>query len=122
MCFNMVYNPYHCVPSFIAAALILLLFFKFSRQNHNVLSITIVVLGILGLIGYISAGRFRFFPLDLFTVHAWTGLMTFLLSVYLLANGIALHKRHCYMGRIILALVAIALFTGLMLFFGLTFQ
>jgi len=117
----MVFNPLHCIPSFIAAILILFLFFKFSKRNHKVLSIIIVVLGILGLIGYISAGRFRFFPLDLFSFHAWMGLTTLLFSVYLLVNGIALHKKHCYLGRIISALVGIALITGLMLFFGLTF-
>lgn len=91
-------------------------------RNHKILSITIVAFGILGLIGYISAGRIRFFPLDLFTFHAWMGLTTLLLSVYLLINGIAVHKKHCHLGRIISALATIALFTGLMLFFGITLQ
>ncbi|MDD1750540.1 MAG: hypothetical protein LUO89_11780 [Methanothrix sp.] len=118
----MVFNPMHCVPSFIAAFLILILFFKFSKRNHIALSITMVFLGILGLIGYISAGRIRFFPLDLFTFHAWIGLMTLLLSIYLLVNGKFFHKKHCYLGRIISALAAIALLTGLMLFFGLTLK
>lgn len=115
----MVFVPLHCVPSLIAAILILLLTFKFSRQRHKTLSITIVVFGILGLIGYIYAGRIRFFPLDFFTFHAWIGLATLLLSVYLFVNGIALHKRHCYLGPIISFLAAIALITGIMLFFNL---
>jgi uncharacterized membrane protein YozB (DUF420 family) len=118
----MVFNPLHCVPSFIAAILILFLVFKFLNRNHKALSITIASLGILGLIGYISAGRIRFFPLDLFTIHAWIGLATLLLSIYLLINGIFFHKKHCNLGRIISALAAIALLTGLMLFFGLTFM
>jgi hypothetical protein len=117
----MVFVPLHCVPSFIAAILILVLVFKFSKQNHKALSIAIVVFGIIGLIGYISAGRIRFFPIDFFTFHAWIGLATLLLSIYLFINGIALHKSHCYLGRIISFLTAFALVTGLMLFFGLTF-
>ncbi len=118
----MVFNPLHCVPSFIAAILILFLFFKFSNRNHKALSITIVSLGILGLVGYFSAGRIRFFPLDLFTFHAWIGLATLLLSIYLLINGIFFHKKHCNLGRVISTLAAISLLSGLMLFFGLTFM
>ena len=117
----MVFVPLHCIPSFIAAIFILLLVSKFSRQNHKVLSVIIVIFGIFGLIGYISAGRIRFFPLDIFTIHAWIGLSTLLLSFYLFVNGIAIHKRHCYLGPIILSLAAISLITGLMLFFGITF-
>ncbi len=82
----------------------------------------IIVFGIIGLIGYLSEGRIRFYPLDIFTFHAWTGLATFLLSIYIFINGFHLRRRHCHLGRIISFLASVALLTGLMLFFGLTFN
>ncbi len=118
----MVFNALHCIPSFVTAILILMLFLKFSKQNHKEISIAIVVLGIFGLIGYLSAGRIRFFPLDIFTFHTWIGLATLILSLYLVINGLVIHKKHCNLSRIIAAIAAIALLTGLMLFFGITFK
>ncbi|UEC42805.1 MAG: membrane protein of unknown function [Methanothrix sp.] len=118
----MVFVLVHCVPSFIAGVLILLLYFKFSKKNHRFISFAIIIFGIIDLIGYIYEGRIRFFPLDLFTFHAWIDLTTFLLSIYMFVNGIVFHKSHCYLGRVISLSARIALITGMMLFFGLTFQ
>ena len=50
-----------------------------------------------------------------FAFHARIGLTTLLLSIYFLINGIFFNKKHCDLGRIISALAAIALLTGLML-------
>jgi hypothetical protein len=119
----MVFSPLHWVPSLLAALLTLAIAFNACGKPHKSLSATTVLLALLGLVGYISAGSFRFFPLDFHTFHAWTGLFTLTLSISLFVDKIIIHKletaKHCYIGKLAALLGAITLIMGLMMLSGL---
>ena len=80
-------------------------------------------MALLGLAGYISGGNIRFFPIDFHTFHAWLGLATLTLSVFLFADKILLHqtesKKHCRLGKLAALLAAISLIMGLAMLLGL---
>ena len=82
-----------------------------------------ILLALLGLAGYISGGNIRFFPIDFHTFHAWLGLATLTLSVFLFADKILLHqtesKKHCRLGKLAALLAAISLIMGLAMLLGL---
>ncbi len=71
----------------------------------------------------LSAGSFRFLPIDFHTFHAWVGLSTLTLSIFLFVDRIILHKlaaaKHCYLGKLVALLAAITLIMGLLMLYGL---
>ncbi len=117
----MVFSVLHWLPSAIAAILTILIVFGFKKQFHKYLSIATVVFALFGLIGYLSAGNIRFYPLDFHTIHSWIGLSALLLSCYIFIDGIIPRKslRHCRLGYIAAALSVIALLMGLAMLSGI---
>jgi len=119
----MVFSPLHWIPSTLAALMILSFAIAPNRKQHKALSAATVLLGLLGLAGYISAGSFRFFPIDLHTFHAWVGFFALALSIFLFADKIFLHAidpgKHCRLGKLAALLAAVALVVGLLMLSGL---
>ena len=119
----MVLSPLHWVPSALAALLTFALAFNAYGKPHKALGRATILLALLGLAGYISGGNIRFFPIDFHTFHAWLGLATLTLSVFLFADKILLHqtesKKHCRLGKLAALLAAISLIMGLAMLLGL---
>ena len=119
----MVFSPLHWVPSALAALLTFALAFNAYGKPHKALGGATILLALLGLAGYISGGNIRFFPIDFHTFHAWLGLATLTLSVFLFADKILLHqiesKKHCRLGKLAALLAAITLIMGLAMLLGM---
>jgi hypothetical protein len=119
----MVFSPLHWVPSALAALLTFSLAVNAYGKPHKALSAATVLLALLGLAGYLSAGSFRFSPIDFHTFHVWVGLSTLTLSIFLFVDKIILHKleadKHCYLGKLVALLAAITLIMGLLMLYGL---
>ena len=119
----MVFSPLHWVPSTLAALIILSFVIIPNRRQHKALGTATVLLALLGLAGYVSAGSFRFFPIDLHTFHAWVGFFALALSIFLFADKIFLHAidpgKHCRLGKLAALLAAVALVVGLLMLSGL---
>ncbi len=113
----MVFSPLHWIPSAIAAILTILSVFKFSSRFHKALGSALIFFATLGLIGYISAGNIRFYPMDFHTIHAWIGLAAFILSCYLFLDRLTRHGnrplQNCRFGYVAALLASIALLMGL---------
>ncbi len=118
----MVFSPLHWIPSTLAALVILSFAVTHNRRQHKALGAAAVLLSLLGLAGYISAGSFRFFPTDLHTFHSWVGFFALALSVFLFADKIFLHAidpgRHCRLGKLAALLAAVALVVGMLMLSG----
>ena len=119
----MVFSPLHWIPSTLAALIILSFVITPNRKHHKALGAAAILLALLGLAGYISAGSFRFFPIDLHTFHAWVGFFALALSILLFADKIFLHAidpgKHCRLGKLAALLAAVALVVGLLILSGL---
>ncbi|MDD1758353.1 MAG: molybdopterin-dependent oxidoreductase [Methanotrichaceae archaeon] len=119
----MVFSNLHWVPSFLAALLTFALAFNAYGKPHRDLSVATILLALVGLFGYVSAGSFRFFPIDFHTLHAWAGLFTLTLLIILFVDKIKIHKikatKHCSLGKLVALLAGITLVMGLMMLFGL---
>jgi DMSO/TMAO reductase YedYZ molybdopterin-dependent catalytic subunit len=119
----MVFLPLHWIPSALAALLTFALAFNEYGKPHRALGGATILLALLGLVGYISGGNIRFFPIDFHTVHAWAGLAALTLSIYLFIDRIILHKvgaaKHCNLGKLAALLAAISLIMGLAMLSGL---
>lgn len=122
----MVFSPYHWVPSAAAAILTIALVISMHRKAHRNLGRITVVLAALGLAGYISAGNFRFWPLDFHVAHSWIGLGSLLTSILTFLDRRLLSKgrssRHCRLGKTAAILAAITLVMGLMMLSGVVSQ
>jgi DMSO/TMAO reductase YedYZ molybdopterin-dependent catalytic subunit len=119
----MVFSPLHWIPSILAALTLLGLAINPFRKQHKVLSAAAILLGLLGLVGYISAGSYRFLPIDLHTFHVWIGFSALSLSVFLFIDKSSLHmirpEMHCKIGKLAAILAAVALVIGFLLLLGL---
>ncbi len=117
----MVFSTFHWLPSAIAAILTVIIALGPRRKLHKYLSIAAVLFALFGLIGYLSAGNFRFYPLDIHTIHSWIGLSALLLYCYIFIDGMIPHKpiQHCRLGYITAALSVIALIMGLAMLSGI---
>jgi DMSO/TMAO reductase YedYZ molybdopterin-dependent catalytic subunit len=120
---NMVFSPLHWIPSALAAFLILSFAVDPFRKQHKTLSAAAVLLGILGLVGYISAGSFRFLPIDFHTFHVWIGFSALSISVFLFIDKFFFHmiepEMHCLLGKLAAILATVALFVGVLMLLGL---
>jgi len=119
----MVFLPLHWIPSILAALIILSSAVNPFRKQHKILGAAAVLFGLLGLVGYISAGSFRFLPIDLHTFHVWIGFSALSLSVFLFADKFSLHmirpEMHCKLGKLAAILAVVALVVGFSMFLGL---
>jgi DMSO/TMAO reductase YedYZ molybdopterin-dependent catalytic subunit len=120
----MVFLPLHWVPSALAALLTFgALALNAYGKPHKALGGATILLALTGLVGYVSGGNIRFFPIDFHTLHAWLGLATLTLSVFLFVDRIILHKveaaKHCRLGKLVALLAAITLVMGLAMLSGL---
>jgi DMSO/TMAO reductase YedYZ molybdopterin-dependent catalytic subunit len=119
----MVFSQLHWIPSTLAALIILSFAIAHNRRHHKDLGIATVLLAFLGLAGYISAGSFHFFPIDLHTFHAWVGFFALALTIFLFADKIFLHAidpgKHCRLGKLAAFLAAVALVVGILMLYGL---
>jgi DMSO/TMAO reductase YedYZ molybdopterin-dependent catalytic subunit len=119
----MVFSQLHWIPSTLAALIILSFAIAHNRRHHKALGAATVLLALLGLAGYISAGSFRFFPIDLHTFHAWAGFFALALTIFLFADKIFLHAidpgKHCRLGKLAALLAAVALVVGILMLSGL---
>ena len=117
----MVFSSLHWVPSLLAALLTFAVASNYGKP-HRGLSMATVLLALLGLVGYISVGRFRFFPIDFHTLHSWIGFVTLTLTVFLFGDKLIKHKleaaKHCYLGKLAALLAAITLVMGFMMLYG----
>ena len=118
----MVFSPLHWIPSTLAALIILSLAIAPNRRHHKALGVAAILLALLGLAGYISAGSFRFFPIDLHTFHVWVGFFALALTIFLFADKIFLHTidpgKHCRLGKLAALLAAVALVLGMLMLSG----
>jgi len=120
----MVFVPLHWVPSALAAILTISLAFVTGGRNHRNIGLAASVFGVLGLIGYISAGNFRFYPFDFHVVHTLMGLATLLLTLYIFISRSYFKKEfkdHCSAGNIAAFLAAVTLIMGVLMLTGLVF-
>jgi hypothetical protein len=119
----MVFSSLHLVPSLLAALLTFALAFNAHGKQHRGLGASAALLALLGLIGYISGGSIRFFPIDFHTLHSWIGLATLILTLFLIVDKLTTHKleaaKHCYLGKLAALLAAITLFMRLMMLYGI---
>ena len=117
----MVFSLLHWLPSAIAAVLAVMLAIVKGRRWHRLLGSTMAVFALVGLLGYLEAGSFRFTPLDFHTLHAIVGIVALVLSsgVFIYAT-IAEDKRniHCWPGYLAAAFALTSLLMGLMLLLG----
>jgi len=122
----MVFSPLHFVPSAIAAVLTIAQVMSMHKQAHRNLGRITVLLAILGLIGYISAGNFRFWPLDFHVAHSLIGLAALMTSIFVFLDRRLISKgrssRHCRMGKAAAGLAAITLLMGLLMLSGVVSQ
>jgi hypothetical protein len=118
----MVFYQLHWVPSVVAALLTIILTFA-PQRYHRYLVLAMLFFGALGFIGYLHAGIFRFYPLDLHTIHSWLGLMAIIISAsnYLHAKLAESPRKmsHCRVGYLAALVAVLALLTGLILLSGI---
>lgn len=116
----MVFSPWHYLPSAFSALLVMALVLR--GRSHRSLALIMALSGLLGLVGYLSGGNFRFSPLDFHVLHSWAGLTALALSLGLFLDGAWAHKVrgkvHCRLGRIALAFAVLALASGLLMLSG----
>lgn len=117
----MVFSVLHWLPSAIAAILTVLMAFGFKRQLHKYIGIAAISSAFIGLVGYLSQGNVRLYPLDFHTIHSWIGLSAFLLSIYIFIDRIVQRRssRHCRLGYAAASLSVIALLMGLAMLSGI---
>lgn len=119
----MVFSPLHWVPSALAALLTFTLALNAYGKPHKALGGATILLAFLGLAGYIYVGNIRFFPIDFHTFHAWLGLATLVLSIFVFFDKILFHwtkaEKHCSLGKLAASLAALTLVMGLMMLLGL---
>jgi DMSO/TMAO reductase YedYZ molybdopterin-dependent catalytic subunit len=77
----------------------------------------------LGLVGYLSRGEFRFYPLDPHVLHSLLGIIALILTLTVFLDGMLFHKfhgkAHCRLGYIAAFFAVFALLSGLYLLSGL---
>lgn len=119
----MVFSTLHWVPSALAAFLTFALAFNAYGKPHKALGGATILLALMGLVGYVSSGNIRFFPIDFHTFHALLGLSTLTLLVFLFVDKILIHwtepEKHCRLGKLAALLAAITLVMGLVMLLGL---
>ncbi len=117
----MVFAPLHYIPSTISALLII--FLAGRARPHKILALIMASFAVLGLVGYLSQGELRFYPLDLHVLHSWLGTIALLLSLTVFLDGMLIHrlrgKAHCTLGYIAAFFAVLALLSGLSIFLGL---
>ena len=117
----MVFAPIHYIPSAISALLII--FLAGRVRPHKILALIMASFAVLGLVGYLSQGELRFYPLDQHVLHSWLGTIALLLSLTVFLDGMLIHKlrgkAHCRLGYIAAFFAVLALLSGLSIFFGL---
>ncbi|NYT01360.1 MAG: molybdopterin-dependent oxidoreductase [Methanosarcinales archaeon] len=116
----MVFSILHWVPSALAAILALsLALVPGWRRMHRTAGRAVIALAVLGLIGYLQAGEFRFYPLDFHTLHSWAGLGALLLTLCAWIPGRRKrHQDHCRAGRAAAALGLVTLVMGVLMLLG----
>jgi len=116
----MVFSILHWVPSAIAAICTILLVFVKKRNDHRVLSYSMIFFALIGLLDYISQGNFTLFVFDLHTIHSWIGLSALLLSTLAFSSRVFFGGRryHCVAGYSAAAMSLLALLLGAALLFG----
>lgn len=122
----MVFTPLHYVPSAAAALLTIILAFSAIKPMHRHLGTAMAIMGVLGLLGYISAGNIRLYPLDFHAMHAGIGLAALLTSLSLFMDRLLFHKisqgLHCHLGYAAALLAVAALLMGFVMLSGQVFQ
>jgi hypothetical protein len=117
----MVFAPLHYIPATISALLII--FLAGRARPHKILALIMASFAVLGLVGYLSRGELRFYPLDLHVLHSWLGTIALLLSLTVFLDGMLIHrlrgKTHCRLGYIAAFFAVLALLSGLSIFLGL---
>jgi DMSO/TMAO reductase YedYZ molybdopterin-dependent catalytic subunit len=119
----MVFSPLHWIPSALAAILILTLALT-KGKGHKNLTRGMLVLAVIGLIGYLSSGfssgYLHLLSFDFHMFHAWIGIAALLTSIYVFAVTSRSRRQHCYTGYLAAALAVLALTTGALLLSGQT--
>jgi DMSO/TMAO reductase YedYZ molybdopterin-dependent catalytic subunit len=117
----MVFTPLHYFPSVISALLII--FLAGRVRAHKSLALIMASLAALGLVGYLSQGEFRFYPLDWHVLHSFFGIIALILTLTVFLDGMSFHKfrgqSHCRLGYIAAFFAILALSSGLYLLSGL---
>jgi DMSO/TMAO reductase YedYZ molybdopterin-dependent catalytic subunit len=122
----MVFSPLHWVPSASAAIMTIALVISMRGPYHREMGRITIILAATGLIGYISAGNFRLWPMDFHVAHSWIGLAALLTSIFAFLDRRFISKgmssRHCCLGKMAAALAAITLAMGLLILSGVVSQ
>ncbi len=117
----MVFAPIHYIPSVFSALLII--FLAGRARAHKSLALIMASFAGLGLVGYLSRGEFRFYPLDWHVLHSIIGIIALILTLTVFLDGMLFHKfhgrSHCRLGYIAAFFAILALSSGLYLIFGL---
>jgi hypothetical protein len=117
----MVFATIHYIPSVFSALLII--FLAGRVRAHKSIALIMASFAALGLVGYLSRGEFRFYPLDMHVLHSWLGMIALILTLTVFLDGMLFHKfhgrSHCRLGYIAAFFAILALSSGLYLLFGL---
>ncbi len=117
----MVFSPIHYIPSVISALLII--FLAGRVRAHKSIALIMASFAALGLVGYLSRGEFRFYPLDWHVLHSFFGIIALILTLTVFLDGMLFHKfhgrSHCRLGYIAAFFAILALSSGLYLLSGL---
>ena len=117
----MVFAPIHYIPSVFSALLII--FLAERVRAHKIIAWIMAAFAALGLLGYLSRGEFRFYPLDWHVLHSFFGIIALILTLTVFLDGMLFHKfhgrSHCRLGYIAAFFAILALSSGLYLLFGL---
>ena len=117
----MVFAPVHYIPSVFSALLII--FLAGRARAHKSLALIMTSFAALGLVGYLSRGEFRFYPLDWHVLHSFVGIIALILTLTVFLDGMLFHKfrgrSHCRLGYTAAFFAILALSSGLYLLFGL---
>jgi len=76
----MVFSPIHYIPSVFSALLIILLAGRVPRTLRSIAWI-MASFAVLGLLGYLSRGEFRFYPPDWHVLHSFFGIIALILTL-----------------------------------------